>query len=115
MTIKITFLTGEYPPMQGGIADHIVHLAGHIAPLKVDSSILISRRWYEANSTEGDTIAGGSATSPHPIHAVLPNWGWRCWPAITKFLVTHQPDILHIQYQAAAFDLGGWVNWLPWY
>jgi glycosyltransferase involved in cell wall biosynthesis len=45
----------------------------------------------------------------------LPNWGWRCWPGIASFLKTHQPDVLHIQYQAAAFDLGGWVNWLPWY
>jgi glycosyltransferase involved in cell wall biosynthesis len=46
---------------------------------------------------------------------VLSNWGWRCWPEIDNFLKTHRPDVLHIQYQAAAFDLGGWVNWLPWY
>jgi glycosyltransferase involved in cell wall biosynthesis len=50
-----------------------------------------------------------------PLHPIVPNWGWRSWSAVTKFLRTHQPDILHIQYQAAAFDLGGWVNWLPWY
>jgi glycosyltransferase involved in cell wall biosynthesis len=45
----------------------------------------------------------------------VPNWGWRCWPAIAGFLKQARPHILHIQYQAAAFDLGGWVNWLPWY
>jgi glycosyltransferase involved in cell wall biosynthesis len=45
----------------------------------------------------------------------VPNWGWRCWPAVTKFLADHQPDIVHIQYQAAAFELHGWINWLPWY
>jgi glycosyltransferase involved in cell wall biosynthesis len=49
------------------------------------------------------------------VQPVLSNWGRHCWPEIRKFLKTHQPDVLHIQYQAAAFDLGGWVNWLPWY
>lgn len=113
--VKVTFLTGEYPPMQGGIADYIVHMADHMAPLNVDSSILISRRWREAASQVSDITSDRSSATPQPVHAVLPNWGWRCWPAITKFLTTHQPDILHIQYQAAAFNLGGWVNWLPWY
>jgi len=98
--------------MQGGIADYIVHLADHMVPLNIDSSILISRRWQEAGSEGSGTII---ADQSYPVRAVLPNWGWRCWPAITKFLAIHQPDILHIQYQAAAFDLGGWVNWLPWY
>jgi glycosyltransferase involved in cell wall biosynthesis len=105
--------------MQGGIADHIAYLANHMAPLDVDSSILISRRWQEANQIEADKFVSPSPDDPTflppHIYPIAPNWGWRCWPAITKFLTTHQPDVLHIQYQAAAFDLGGWVNWLPWY
>ena len=28
--MKITFLTGEYPPMQGGIADHTAYLVQHL-------------------------------------------------------------------------------------
>jgi glycosyltransferase involved in cell wall biosynthesis len=122
--------------MQGGIADHIVYLADHLAPLDVNASILISRRWQEAKQSTAPTDQSSPPQSPNyqspsdrslpignrkseignqVVYPIISNWGWRCWPAITKFLTTHQPDILHIQYQAAAFDLGGWVNWLPWY
>jgi len=108
--IHVTFLTGEYPPMQGGIADHIAYLSQYLSPLDVASSVLITRRWQETQPDAEDL----SKQSPALVQPVLSNWGWRCWPEIIKFLKTHQPDVLHIQYQAAAFDLGGWVNWLPW-
>jgi glycosyltransferase involved in cell wall biosynthesis len=106
MKLKVVFLTGEYPPMQGGIADYTASLAHYLAPLEVEPFILTSRRWQD--------IAPLSPSPPN-VYPLVPNWGWRCWPAITRFLKQYQPDILHIQYQAAAFDLGGWVNWLPWY
>jgi glycosyltransferase involved in cell wall biosynthesis len=110
MTLKVTFLTGEYPPMQGGIADHIAYLGQRLAPLQVASSVLISRRWQETKP-----VLANSPESISTVYPVIPNWGWRCWPAVSRFLTTHRPEVLHIQYQAAAFDLGGWVNWLPWY
>lgn len=106
--LKITFLTGEYPPMQGGIADHIAALSHHLASLNIESSILISRRWQETAQE-----SAGAAPALAPVHPIISQWGRRCWPEILGFLHTHRPDVLHIQYQAAAFDLGGWVNWLP--
>jgi glycosyltransferase involved in cell wall biosynthesis len=113
--IKVSFLTGEYPPMQGGIADHIVHLANKMAVFEIDSSILTSRRWQETASGDIASPTRTVASPRHHVYPVLPNWGWRCWPATATFIAKHQPNIVHIQYQAAAFDLGGWVNWLPWY
>jgi glycosyltransferase involved in cell wall biosynthesis len=157
--LNVTFLTGEYPPMQGGIADHIAYLSQYLSPLDITSSVLITRRWQETKPEAEDlwekpgrplridkemqgnslnlpgTLTGFSLEksrsehlgssgilyrgfspkqSPAQVQPVLSNWGWRCWPQIIKFLQNHRPDILHIQYQAAAFDLGGWVNWLPW-
>jgi glycosyltransferase involved in cell wall biosynthesis len=49
------------------------------------------------------------------VYPIIAGWGWRCWRQIGRFLAEQRPDVLHIQYQAAAFDLGGWVNWLPWW
>ncbi len=112
--IKIIFLTGEYPPMQGGIADHTAYLAHHLIDLDVAPAILISRRWLATDADGPYFVADVMARHP-PIHPLLPGWGWRCWPGVTRFLETYRPEVLHIQYQAAAFDLGGWVNWMPWY
>ncbi len=132
--IKVTFLTGEYPPMQGGIADHTAYLAQYLAPLGVEASILTSRRWQQTLTPapslsgrgmsrqrrgEGFSSSGACDTvvnvPPPSVYPVIPTWGWRCWPGVVNFIKTHRPDILHLQYQAAAFNLTGWVNWLPWY
>jgi glycosyltransferase involved in cell wall biosynthesis len=102
--MKVTFLTGEYPPMQGGIADYTAILAQHLQKLDVRPSVLISRAYRRP-----------PATAPVTVYPDVRSWGLRCWQDIGKFLERHPTDILHIQYQAAAFDLGGWVNWLPWF
>lgn len=105
--MRVTFLTGEYPPLQGGIADHTACLARHLAALDVQPSILIQQGWL--------ALAGQAAAEGPPVQALVPGWGWRSWPAVVDFARRHRPDVLHIQYQAAAFELAGWINWLPWY
>ncbi len=97
--MKVCFLTGEYPPMQGGVADHTAHLARRLVGLGVDVSVLTS------------TEAGSS----HQVYPIITGWGFGCWRQIGHWLDEHGPHLLHIQYQAAAYDLGGWVNWLPWW
>ncbi len=99
----VTFLTGEYPPMQGGIADYTARLAAHLRPLGVEPAVLISRKFP------------ADAQTDIPVYPALSGWGWRSWGEIRCWLAKNPADVLHIQYQAAAFDLKGWVNWLPWF
>ncbi len=94
--------------MQGGIADHTACLAQYLTSCGIEPTILISRRWQ-------DVQPPGEVSILPAVYPAIPNWGWRCWPTVVNFLKTYQPDVLHIQYQAAAFEVGGWVNWLPWY
>ncbi len=101
--LKLCLLTGEYPPMQGGIADHTWHLARHLSGMDVQVSILTSVR-----------AAGGEPSRQVALLPVVTGWGLGCWRQISRHLAEHKPDILHVQYQAAAYDLTGWVNWLPW-
>ena len=104
--MKVCFLTGEYPPMQGGIADHTAHLARYLIPWGVEVSVLTSRKAIRHLESP---ISGLS------VYPLISAWGPGCWRQIPGWLGEHRPDVLHIQYQAAAYDLGGWVNWLPWW
>jgi len=107
--MKVCFLTGEYPPMQGGVADHTAHLARHLVELGIEVSILTSSKAASATETQ---LSNRKLSNVHPV---VTGWGLGCWRQIGRFLGEHRPDVLHIQYQAVAFDLGGWINWLPWW
>lgn len=110
---NVTFLTGEYPTMQGGIADYTANLARHLRPLEITPSVLISRKYNgDQHPDMGEYSVDVDGVRVYPF---ISQWNRHSWAEIRQFLVTHPTDILHIQYQAAAFDLGGWVNWLPWY
>ncbi len=102
--MRVCLLTGEYPPMQGGVGDHTRHLARHLSMMAVEVAVLTSCR-----------AAPPDITSGIEVHPVISSWGWRCWFQIERWLGEQQPDVLHIQYQAAAYDLAGWINWLPWW
>ena len=104
--MKVCFLTGEFPPMQGGVADHTSHLARCLGELGVEVSVVTSRK------VASDPLSSVTGLDIYPI---IPGWGWGCWSQIGRWLDEHHPDVLHIQYQAAAYDLAGWVNWLPWW
>ena len=104
--MHVCFLTGEYPPMQGGVADHTRHLAKHLVQLGLEVSILTSSK------------VASEARSPLSnirLYPIMTGWNLDCWRQVGLWLDEHRPDLLHIQYQAAAYDLGGWVNWLPWW
>jgi glycosyltransferase involved in cell wall biosynthesis len=99
--------------MQGGVADHTAHLARHLIRLEMEVSILTS---YKCQIDESANTQYPISNTPSPIvYPIITTWSLGCWRQISRFLEEHRPDVLHIQYQAAAFDLGGWINWLPWW
>jgi glycosyltransferase involved in cell wall biosynthesis len=114
--MKVCFLTGEYPPMQGGVADHTAYLARHLIELEIEACVLTSRKADPNLQLPTSNLQSPTSNLQSPaVYPVMAGWGWRCWRQIGRFLTEQRPDVLHIQYQAAAFDLGGWVNWLPWW
>ncbi|HSN77929.1 MAG TPA: glycosyltransferase family 4 protein [Anaerolineae bacterium] len=102
--MRVLFVTGEYPPMQGGVGDYTWSLGRALTALGVDVHVLTS---YEA---------GPSHLTPPGAGVVYPDihsWRWGLAGQVRRLAAEIQPDVLHIQYQSAAFDLHPAINLLP--
>ena len=98
--MRVLYITGEYPPNQGGIADYTAILRSELRALDVTSEVL--------------TSSDCASTEP-TVHPVVGTWGFPFWGVAQQIISERRIDVVHIQYQTAAFDLKPAINLLPWY
>ena len=97
----VLLVTGEYPPRAGGVGDYSARLAEALAARGQRVCVLTSRERQ-----------GESGEDP-PAWRQVPNWGWRCLQTIETALDASGARLVHLQYQAGAFESKGTVNLLP--
>ena len=98
--MKIGLVTGEYPPMQGGVGDFTRELARALAKQGQDVHVITGRN----NCADDAGVA---------VHSVIKSWGLRCWRQIAAVARQQQLDVLNIQYEPAAYAMQVGVNFLP--
>jgi glycosyltransferase involved in cell wall biosynthesis len=102
--MRVLFVSGEYPPMQGGVGDYMWSLGSALQAQGVDVHVLTSCE------------AGPRHLLPTGVANVYPEvagWGWGLLRQVRASLVEIEPSILHIQYQSAAYRLHPAINLLP--
>jgi len=99
--MKVFLLSGEFPPLQGGVGDYSRELGQALAALGLEVHVVTS-------------VQGDSAPEGLMVHPLIRHWGWRSWGPITQVLTQERPLVLHIQYQTAAYGMHPAVNLLPW-
>ena len=102
--MRIVLISGEFPPMQGGVGDFTNELGQALAELGVEVSVIASVKGL------GTRDKGLGALSLFPV---IKRWDWACWRDIIRLLDQIRPDIVNIQYQAAAYGMHPAINFLP--
>jgi glycosyltransferase involved in cell wall biosynthesis len=98
--MKVLLISGEYPPLQGGMGDYTRELGQALAILGTDVHVLTSCR--------------GEKGSEHVVvHPLIQRWTWRCWKPIVELVQRERPDVVHIQYQTAAYSMHPAINLVP--
>ena len=100
--MRIGQITGEYPPMQGGVGAFTQEL----------SRTLIAR------GHELFVFTDHLAHSEHdhsPIHVTADahSWGWGTLSRIRRWAQAQRLDVVNIQYQAAAFNMAAFIHIVP--
>jgi len=101
--LRVLLVSGEYPPMEGGVADFTRILGEALCAQGAEVHVLTSR-----------AAGAGPEGSPVHCHAEMEGWGWRALSGALGRLVRHvQPDVVNVQYQTAAYAMHPAVNALP--
>ena len=102
--MRICLISGEFPPMQGGVGDYTRELGHAMAILGHDVMILTSVN-----------AAGMEQSVDFRVFPIVEDWGWFFLRSANTFFAQKSPDVVNIQYQTAAYGMKPAINLLPGY
>src|SRR5258708_3711430 len=99
--MRIGFVTGEYPPMQGGVGAFTQELARALVAQGHDIYILTDRM-----------VPSSEATYLH-ITGSVASWSRASLGSIRQWARANRLDLVNLQYEAAAFKMSSIIHFLP--
>lgn len=98
--MRIGLITGEYPPMRGGIAAHCRTLTRNLTD--AGHSVAI---FSDAQARSDDPRI--------PLQTLSGRWRWNSYQQIDDWARRERLDVLNLHFQTAAFQMSPFVHFLP--
>lgn len=105
--MRVCLVSGEYPPMQGGVGDCTRELARALVQLGHQVAVLTSHR-----AAPSPNMPALSDQEPE-VCPIVGRWDWTSWRHVFQTVRAYYSDVLHIQYQTAAYGMHPAINFLP--
>lgn len=104
--MHIMFVTGEYPPMPGGVGAYTQELARALRNLDVQVSVLTSERAADPTVVQTNGVR---------VLPVIRHWDLTIWRTLGNLSTALGADWIHVQYQTAAYAMYPAINFAPWW
>lgn len=101
--MRIGLISGEYPPMRGGVGDYSQALAEALRSAGHAVAILTDRRAAEPD--------GAAAAS---LNAAIRRWHWPSLLTMRRWAKRERLDIINLQFETAAYGMSAAIHALPW-
>lgn len=98
--MRIGWITGEYPPMQGGVGAYTQILANHVRDLGHACFIFTDHR-------------AAASDERMPVTARVQTWSASALIAAKRWARAHQLDVISLQYQTAAYGMSPFIHFAP--
>lgn len=115
--MHILFITGEYPPRQGGVGAYTAELGRALTELGTRVTVLTTE--YAPNMSDNNFTAPDRTDElafhhdPFEVERIIKRWNWRIWTTVGKWARLLAADWIHVQYQTAAFNMNPAINFAP--
>ncbi len=114
--MRIGLVSGEYPPLEGGVGAFTQELARALHGEGHDIHIITSRKARPVTAekslrTRNDPL---DLQFAH-LHPRIERWRWPSMATIVDIVLRQELEVVNIQYQAAAYNMNSpAINLLPW-
>jgi len=99
--MRVLVISGAFPPMRIGEADHAFHLCRYLAKRKLDVHVLT-------------TQTNGVASDPDiEVYPIMRNWSWLDLPRLVIFLRHCAPDAVLLIYLGMIYNFHPMITFLP--
>lgn len=98
--MRVGIVSGEYPPMQGGIGAYTRILAKEMTKQGATVSVFTSKE-------------AGTADPSILVMNWMKSWGVKTPSLINQWAREFEADIINIQFQTAAYGMSPWIHFLP--
>jgi len=99
--MRIGFVSGEYPPMQGGVGAFTRELAR--AMVAAGHEVFVHTKLPAKDGSEPGIA----------VKATTTRWGWRTRRDVREWAEVHHLDVVNVQFQTAAFNMHPAIHLLP--
>lgn len=115
--MHVLFVTGEFPPMQGGVGDCTNEIARALCKLNLQVSVLTSDdppfRVGDPPSRVDPPFRVEFPPSAFNVFRLVHKWDHTGLQLLRHAMSVTRADIIHIQYQTAAFGMHPMINFAP--
>ena len=114
--MRIGLVTGEYPPMEGGVGAFSEQLARALAARGHELHIITSKRARPADAPRKAAALFEPTELDYAwLHPRVARWRWPALATIVEIILRYDLEVVNLQYQAAAFSMNSAaINYLPW-
>jgi len=98
--MRIGIVTGEYPPMRGGIGAYTHIIAHEMKHQGADVSIFTNKK---ASNVDPEIL----------IMNWMKSWSLNSLSLINQWATEFKADVINIQFQTAAYDMSPWIHFIP--
>lgn len=111
--MKVLVISAEYPPIPGGVGDYSCQLVQGLADLGEELCVLTTTERRAGDLSRGSAETSWRFPKGQKISYAVPAWNWRAWPTIKRRVQAERPDVVHLQYQAAAYGMRAGIHAVP--
>jgi glycosyltransferase involved in cell wall biosynthesis len=101
--MRVLFITGEFPPMPGGVGACTQEIARALVASGAEVGVLTSTRAQPVIRNSREAFV---------IRPEISKWNWFSISKIARVMREFAPDVVHIQYQTGAFAMHPAINFL---